>query len=81
MKPQTRLIAENTVKVITGAMPDLSAIQPTAALSVPINPTYSMYRRVVVDDLKVNLAFAKKLNDTATTNPAKFPSDCPVWNA
>nr|DAO32750.1 MAG TPA: hypothetical protein [Caudoviricetes sp.] len=33
-----------------------------------------MYRNVVVDDLNVNLALAKKLNDTATTNPAKFPS-------
>lgn len=62
------------MRVTIGAMPDLSAAQPTVALRVPINPTYSMYRRVVVDDLKVNLALAKKLNDTATTNPAKLPS-------
>lgn len=67
-------MAENTINVITGARPDLSAAQPTAALSVPIKPTYSMYRSVVVDDLKVNLALAKKLNETATTNPAKLAS-------
>lgn len=74
MKPHTRLMAEKTISVTIGAMPDLSAAQPTAALNVPINPTYSMYRIVVVEDLNVNLAFAKKLNDTATTNPEKFAS-------
>ncbi len=81
MNPHTKLMTENKIKVMIGANPDLSAAHPTTALSVPINPTYSMYRSVVVDDLKVNLAFAKKLNDTATTNPAKLPSAWPVWNA
>lgn len=28
----------------------------------------------------MNLAFAKKLNDTATTNPAKLARAWPVWN-
>jgi hypothetical protein len=33
---------------------------------------------VVVEDLNVNLALAKKLNDAETTNPEKLPSACPV---
>lgn len=67
-------MAENKIKVMIGARPDLSAAKPTAALSAPINPTYSTYLSVVVDDLNVNFALAKKLNDTATMNPAKLPS-------
>jgi hypothetical protein len=36
-----------------------------------------MYRDVVVDELNVNRALAKKLNDTATTNPQKLASAWP----
>lgn len=62
------------MSVKIGGNETLSASQPTAALRVPIKPTYSIYRIVVVDDLNVKRALAKKLNETATTNPAKFPS-------
>ncbi|GJK12846.1 hypothetical protein TUM16664_06190 [Enterobacter cloacae] len=35
---------------------------------------------MVIEDLNVNLALAKKLNDAETTNPEKLPSACPVRN-
>ena len=58
MKPQTRLIAEKAIKVMIGAMPDLSAAQPTNALNDPIKATYRIYFVVVADALKVNFALA-----------------------
>lgn len=74
MNPHTRLIAEKRTSVTIGAIPDLSAAHPTAALNDPIKPTYSIYRIVVVGALNVNLALAKKLKLTAKTNPAKLAS-------
>jgi hypothetical protein len=73
MNPHTRLIAENVISVSNGGNPHISAAHPTAALNDPMNPTYSMYRSVVVVELKVSLALAKKLNETAMTKPEKFP--------
>lgn len=37
INPHTRLIAENTINVMGGARPDLSAVQPTIALRAPMN--------------------------------------------
>ena len=65
-------MAEKVTRVTIGGSEHLSAAHPTVALSVPMNPTYNMYRIVVVDALNVNFAFAKKLKLTATTKPAKF---------
>lgn len=58
MKPHTRLIAENVTRVTIGGNTHISATHPTVALIVPINPTYSMYRNVVVEALNVNFALA-----------------------
>lgn len=80
MNPHTRLMMENVIRVITGAICDLSAAQPTVALSAPMNVIYIKYLSVVAFALNVNLAFAKKLKLTATTNPERLPRAWSVCN-
>ena len=51
-------MAEKVIRVTIGGSAHLSAAHPTTILKVPMNPTYNMYRIVVVDALNVNFAFS-----------------------
>lgn len=65
-------MAKKMIRVIIEGSEHLSAAHPTAAFSVPMNPTCNMWRIVVVGALSVNFAFVKKLKLTAITEPTKF---------
>jgi len=71
-KPVTRLNPEKNTRVIIGGTHKISAIYPIIAAINPMKTTKEIYFPDVTFDLKVHLAFAKKLNVTATKKATKF---------
>lgn len=76
MKPQTRLIAENTTSVSIGLILKQSASQPIMEAIAPMKNTYIMYLIVVALALKVHLALAKKETVTAMQKATKLENTC-----
>lgn len=76
MKPQTRLMAENTTSVSKGLILNSSANQPITEAIAPIKNTYIMYLMVVALALKVQRALAKKDTVTAMQKATKLDNDC-----
>ena len=58
----------------------MSATIPVTKLNAPMKTVYDIYLPAVDFALNVKAAFAKKLNVTATTKPAKFDTACDRLN-